>query len=1235
MQKLGLLVPYLRNIKKFVLIMKLCTLILFISLATASAKTSYSQNTKFTLNLERVTIKELFDKIEKNSEFIFVYYDNIIDLNKEISVKANDETVEEILEGVFKSSENIFKIFDRQIVIAKNESSEADLATLLAQQPKSKEISGTVRDSKGQTIPGATILVKGTTTGITTDNGGEFRLSVPLDTKILVISFVGMESQEISIGTLTRINVIMAESVIGLDEVVVTALGITKEKKSLAYSISEVKSEDLVKGGNANLIKSLDGKMSGVNLTNLSSDPTSSVLVNIRGTTAIPSASNANVSIKGQPLYVIDGIPVGNQTLTSKNGVDFGNILSQLNPEDIENITILKGGSAGALYGSEGGNGVVMITTKSGKGGRKGIGVSVSSVATMDSPYQFIDVQNEFGQGNRATDWAVNSTSAWGPKLDGTTTARFWNVKTQSWDEGPQISYNENRIKAYLQTGSTVTTNININGNYDKGSFRLSLTNMGNKGVMPNTTTNQKSITINSEYKLTDKIKISANSSYVRTYSPNKANVSGPDGVLNTLLLGIPPNLQPLSEMKEYWLKGFEGIRMNGVYMNDNGIDIFKTENPWWTTYEKINRFSRDNFFGKLQLDWQLNKEFAFVLRSGMMNVRENYEYRQSFGKQSLANRAASGDGMFQTNTNNSLNFNSDAILSYNKSIGKFNITAVGGVNYVYSNSNSYSVSAGALSVPGLFTIANAFPGTLTANYSWGAYPSYSVYGTADIAWNKQVFVGITGRNDWKGNLDEEKINYFYPSVSAAWVASETFALPKMFDLFKVRLGLANVGNGLTRSRSVDTYSFESPDWSGSVKTANINASLVDPNIKTMQSITKEAGMDVWMFNKKLQFDFTYFIKDQNNQLGAIPLVQGTGFASMLTNIGDARSEGYEGGLTINPIRTKDWNWAFSASYTHYKSHILHLSPQFAPNGYIFAAYANKTVVKIAEGEEIGNIYEENPILRVQSGEYAGLPLLSSVNGGFQKSSNAKDRVQIANYNPDFILGLNTTLRYKRFSLNVVGSLRKGGEYISINSMYLEDGGLTAASLSSGPDNPWWKGGRNAELGGMPWPATGSSDYAKINASNATQRSDFNDASYVKGVFLNPVYTGDPAKATDADYIVNGANLKNTFYNTPANTYDQFIWSFCSTRVFDATNFKLREVSLNYTLPGSVTSKLKVNNINISLIGRNIFQWNASGRNEDPESAFINNGEVGNSQGVLRAGLPSIRSIGFKLAFDF
>jgi len=1089
-------------------------------------------------------------------------------------------------------------------------------------------ITGTVTDKNGP-LAGVSVSEQKTGLSTVTNASGKFSLEVSTANATLVFSMVGYQTKEVKLSGASTINVVLEAVVEDLSNVIVTALGISRSKKSLAYSVGEIKAEELVRASNVNLLKSLDGKVSGVNLTNLSSDPTSSVLVNIRGTTAMPTANNANVSIKGQPLYVIDGMPVGTQTFTSKDGVDFGNILSQLNPEDIDNITILKGGSAGALYGAEGGNGVIMITTKSGKGNKKGIGVSFNSSAVVDKAYQFIESQMDYGQGERAFEWQYDNTDTWGPKLDGTYSGEYWDVTKQKWLTKSMTSSRENRMQAYLQTGNTLTNNISVYGNYDKGSFRLSLADMNNKGVMPNTKTDQKSINLNTEYRLTDKIKISISSSYIHTFSPNKANIVGSNSTINNLLFNFPANLQKLSEMRNYWLTGYENIQQNGAIMKDNGVDV-ATDNPWWATYEKIHRFARDNFFGRIQLDWQLAKPLSLMVRTGMENVKEEYEYRQSWGKTNMSSKFANGDGQFVTGTNSSNINNTDAILTYNKNIRKFSVTVAGGANYQFSNNSSQEMTAGKLATPALFTLANAMPGQLSvSSYGWGTSQSNSLYASAAIGYNNSLFLDITGRKDWKGILGEEKINYFYPSASLSWVASETFKMPEIFNLVKGRLAWADVGNGLVRRRSVDSYTYDASDW-GAAKTISINATLVDPNIKAMHSITKEAGVDIWMLKNRMKFDFTYFIKDQKDQIDNIPTVLGTGYSGMLTNIGDVQSKGFELGLAVNPIKTKNWNWNLGASFTHYKATITKLSDQFAPNGYVFAPYDGKTTVKIAVGEEIGNIYEQNPILRVKSGKYAGLPILDGSSGEFQTSGDATDRGKLGNFNPDFILGLNNTIRFKQFTLNLVGSFRQGGKYVSVNQQYLESNGRANTTLGSGANNPWWVGGRDAANGGLAWPAEGSSQWSAVNNNNDGQRSDWQDASYAKGVFVNPNFTG--TTPGDGDYVVNGADPKNTFYQIPYNSYGDVIWNFSATRTYEATNFKMREISLAYTIPTKFISRYKVNNLTLALIGRNLFQWNKSGRNEDPESAFSG---VGTGQGVLRATLPSIRSYGAKLSVDF
>jgi TonB-linked SusC/RagA family outer membrane protein len=1182
-----------------------------------------AQNLNEGLQPEDKTISlELF--MQKFQRFYNVYFSYQAAALKEVKVTDVDietgkpQEPDVVLKKVLNPAGLMFEKVNNVYVIKQIQETKVVLVKAINNAPPETVVTGTVKDANGA-LAKVTVTQKGTANATTTDAAGVFSITVNNADAVLVFSYVGYKTVEEKVGTRTAFIILLQPLASELSNVVVTALGISRNKKSLAYSVGEVKAEDLVKAANPNLLKSLDGKVSGVNFTNLSSDPTSSVLVNIRGTTALPTKSNANVALSGQPLYVIDGIPVGAQTFTSKDGVDFGNILSQLNPEDIDNITILKGGSAGALYGAEGGNGVVMITTKSGKGRKKGIGVTFNSSAVWDKPFNFIEEQMLYGQGERAFE----------PKLDGKFSADYWDVKQQKWLNKPMVSSMQDRMQAYLQTGNTLTNNISIYGNYEKGSFRLSVADMNNKGVMPNTKTDQKSVNLNTDYRITDKVRVSVSTSYIHTYSPNKANSVGSNSVINNLLFNFPSNLQSLDDMHTYWLTGNENFQQNGAIMKDNGVDV-DTDNPWWSTYEKIHRFGRDNFFGKVQLDWQLTKPLSLMVRTGMQNVKEEYEYRQSWGRTNMEDKFKNGDGKFVSGFNNNSTYNTDVIMSYANEFGKFSFNAVGGANYQYNTSSSLEMTAEKLSTPALFTLTNAMPGQLyPSSTGWGTSQSYSLYGSASLGYANQIFLEVTGRNDWKGILGEEKISYFYPSASLSWVASETFKLPEFFNLVKARFAWADVGNGLIRRRSVDTYTYDASDW-GAAKTVSINAALVDPNIKPMHSITSEAGVDIWMMQNLLKFDFTYFVKDQKKQIDFIPTVLGTGYEGMLTNIGDVRSKGYEMGLTLNPVRTKTWNWSISTSYTHYKATITRLSDQFAPNGYAFADYDGKTRVKLAVGEEIGNIYEQNPILRVKTGKYKGLPILDGSGGEFQTSGDERDRGKLGNYNPDFILGFNTTLRYKQFSLNLVGSLRKGGKYVSVNQQYLESNGRVTTTFGSGPDNPYWKGGRAPELGGMPWPAEGSSIYESINNNNDGQRSDWNDASFARGVFVNPNFTGD--EPTDADYIVNGADPNNTFYQIPYNSYGDVIWDFAATRTYSATNFKLREISLAYTLPIQISSKYKINNLTFALIGRNVFQWNQSGRHEDPESAFSG---VGTGLGVLRATLPSIRSYGFKISVEF
>ncbi|MEI7830212.1 MAG: SusC/RagA family TonB-linked outer membrane protein, partial [Prolixibacteraceae bacterium] len=475
MKKIGLLDACVQNFKKLMLIMKLSMLILVLSIATASAKTSYSQNTKFTLNLENVTVKELFDKIEKSSEFIFVYYDNIIDLNKEVSVKAENETVEEILESVFKSSENTYKVFDRQIVIAKKESSEADLAALLAEQQQKKLLKGKVTDEKGVALPGVSVVVKGTTVGITTDTDGNFNLSVPNDAKILVFSFVGMQTQEHPVGIKSTFKIVLTEQTTGLSEVVAIGYG-TRTKKDITTAISTISTESINKSVSMSSELAMQGRMTGVQVASGGGNPMSRPTIRIRG---------VNTWGVSTPLYIVDGVPVtefgaGIEGQEDARAADVRgplNIMSMIDPNDIESISVLKDASAAAVYGVRAANGVVLITTKKGRGDRPV--VEFSTRLGIQNITQKTDVMNtqqytKYLNQVMASDPTIAMNTDNVGLFDATNSKYLGNSPTYNWQDA--IKRPDAMLKDYSVrvSGGTAKTDyfVSVGTTKNEGAFR-------------------------------------------------------------------------------------------------------------------------------------------------------------------------------------------------------------------------------------------------------------------------------------------------------------------------------------------------------------------------------------------------------------------------------------------------------------------------------------------------------------------------------------------------------------------------------------------------------------------------------------------------------------------------------------------------------------------------------------------------------------------------------------------
>ncbi len=1112
-----------------------------------------------------------------------------------------------------------------------------------------KTVTGVVKDDAGGPLPGANVTVVGTTQGTITDADGHYSIQVPGNDAVLRFSFVGMEPQEILVGDKTVIDVTLKSSAIGLSDVVVTALGISRETKSLGYAVDKVTSDELDKGGTANYLKNLDGHVTGVNITSLSSDPTSSVFVVIRGATSIAGVQSGRISASAQPLYVIDGVPVGTGGVSvtgTRGNIDAGNFMSELNPEDIESISVLKGASATALYGSEGGNGVILITTKSGRGMKKGIGVTFNSAVTFDQVYKTLPVQNLYARGDALENvFGDTPNRNWGPYFgDDHNNYRQWDMAQQQFMDAPIVKKADaDPMKAFARTGLTSTQNLAVTGNYDKGSFRLSYTNLVNQGVIPNTKTSRNTIALETSYNVTKKLKVSGTAQYIKTYVPNKTGITG-DYKSNVVenIYARTPDMNPYSEWTDVWVKGYEGYMQNTPYLdfknylgNDDRYDrrnyrARKRQNPYFYVNEIINMYSRESVIGKVQLDWDIFDFLKLTGRTGLTTVMFHSQERKPWDASKYYQH-----GGFWTNDSQSARINNDIFLTFDKKFGDFSINALLGYNFRMDNSQYTNLGGKELARPYDYSFSAIPRDNLQYGYHWYTGKYSSIYGTASVGFKSMLYLDLSLRKDYVGITELEKNSSLYPGASLSWLVSETFTMPEWINLLKVRGGIAQVGYGIPTYLNVDTYGFTAT-WNGAT-VGTVGGSVVNPDILPEVNTTYEAGLETRTVDSRVNFDFTIFEKVHANQIQDIPIVSSSGFSSYRTNIGTVTSKGLEASLELVPVRTKDWEWSVSANFTKYKATVTELDPAFTEK---WIGYGSNSRLRLREGEVIGNLYAKEGFWRVQnpSSKYYGMIILKQSSGTPIENDDPENRDYLGNFNPDFMMGFTTSLKYKRFSLDAVMSYRNGGVYISESMKRLADDGKDPYSLSG--DNFYWRGGRSHH-GGFAWPNAADVVYDNVRSVNEQVNSVYNyqinDASYWIGVYVDPVAVEngevDPEDRNlpDQYYILNGEDPNTTFYKVPASIVGN-TWDFPQTRTFSATNFKIRDIALTYYFPVDFAHKMHMQGGSFSLTAHNIYLWTKSGRNEDPETAFDG---TSRNQGVARFTLPSVRQIGFKLNVSF
>ena len=1096
-----------------------------------------------------------------------------------------------------------FTLQIKQMIVLCGLSALGMALNLAIAQQQSQTVSGVVRSTTDATpLEGVGVAVKGSETQAATDANGKYVIRVTGDNPVLVFKSVGYESQEISVNNRSVIDVSLAPVDELLNEVVVTALGIEREKKSLGYSVGTVAGEDLVRVPQTNVVNSLAGRVPGVTI-NQTGGPGSTVSMIIRGQTSL--------STDNQPLFVVDGIPMQN-TLNNgaggqrgdRNDVDYGNVISDINPENIESISILKGPSAAALYGSRAGNGVVLITTKSGRSDQ-GLGITFSSSNVFEMPYRYVDFHYKYANGDRPDHYNEGSAYWGGLPLDqGYTAPHFMSPLDENGNKIPiELKSYPDNAKNFLETGVTSVNNLSVSGSRGFGSYRVSYDMMRHNGMIPNSDLKRDAISSVAEFNVGQTIKLRTNLNFLRSSSPNRpATGRG----ANPLFALYNWSAVDVRDMKQIWLPGQEHIAQRRP---GTGQD-----NPYFLAYELTNAFTRDHAYGNVEAEWKPLENLTLLGRVAHDMFNENQETKIPWSY----SRASKGGYYLDDFANQETNMEFRA--SYRLFSGDFDINLTAGTSGMRQHGKSQYLGGTELTIPGLYRIGNIpTSNRQTTNHTYEKR-IYSVFGLASIGFDDKVYLDLTARNDWSSTLPVDDRSYFYPSASLSWLVNNTFTLPSAFSLFKLRGGVAQVGNDTGPYQLYNALG--TGNW-GDLITINIDQNLRNPILKPEIATSYEGGLDLSMFGNRLRFEGTYFYVENKNQILDVNVSPSSGYVTAKTNAGLLSSRGLELMLSGTPIANRNgWNLDVSLNWSRTRARLDRLAGDLKYHQF-WSDNGGGAFTWV--GEDIGNLYSRGYMqVTDPNSPYYRWPILGQSDGQWIENNGVENMEKVGNWNPDFLMGGQIALRYKRFSLVTSFDWRKGGQFMSWTYRYggsdwkdanqerkLIPGSLyapeeLAAMLKSDPEkyiipqngNFPRVGGHTAETGGYPF-------------------EGLNDGGFIPGVIDN----GDGTYTE----VLGGPG-------TPilSSITDMFSWGFNKQVTFDADFLKIREISLGYSIPNFS----KFRNMHISVYTQNIMLWTKSNIGVDPERAYRVDGS-GFRQGIEWNNiLPYTSPIGFKVSIS-
>ncbi|TKG96441.1 SusC/RagA family TonB-linked outer membrane protein [Puteibacter caeruleilacunae] len=946
---------------KILVIMKLTLLLSIILTFNTFAKT-FGQNKVFSIEMQSATLMDVLEKIEDQSDFYFFYKTEEVKNVKLKNIRFKDATIYEVLEKLLQDEKFNYKVVDNYVAITKSDLKQTNGDA----NQKQKTLKGKVTDSAGEPIPGVSVVVKGTAIGITTDLEGNYTLQIPESSETIVFSFVGMKTQEIAFTGKTTINIKLQEEDIAVDEVVVTALGLSREKKALGYAVQKVAGDKVVESKELDVVNSLAGKVSGVHITQggggLAGGGSRIV---IRGETSLAG--------KNEPMYVVDGIPASS--------------INDIASEDIESISVLKGPAAAALYGSRAGAGVILLTTKEGpKNGR--LNVEINSSFSLSNPMILPDAQDQYGQGSGG-EYFSNKGQSWGPKFEGQPITQLWG--SEKWEAHPD------NAKDFYDTGSIFTNNISLAGDNKTGRYRISFTDVRQDGMIPNTSYRENRVDITTGWSFMDGLlDIKSNVKYARTFSDNDK--------------GMDPRMWPanidLNELKNYWEE--KGVKQRQW--------LEQSDNPYFSLYENTNFWINEKYIGNLSLNFKFSDEWSLLLRSGV-----NGRVRETRYKEQVTTEGPNREhGKFSTGMSKGYEMNSDFLLTYNKQINSdLSLVASFGGNMMSTDGSWISGESSQLLIPDVYNLSNYRTYPTVSN----AYDQHSktnaLYGFVNLGYKSMIYLDITARNDWNSTLMyKENDSYFYPSASLSVLLNKMLNLNEKIDLLKIKANYAGVGNATTPFQLDPFYNFTK--GSGGVASISEDRVKSNPDLKPEYSNSLEFGAQATLFKNRLNVDVTYYNVKTKNQIWSMAVSPISGYDQIIRNIGKVSSEGLELTIGATPVKTKKFQWNTALNWSMDRTKVTELddeNPEYAITHNIDYRLFTYDFV----GERRGAIYSR-VARKFKYDENEHEASLKQYDGQLffdgSKDLPRSDKEIIGYYNPDWIGSWSNEFSYNNFNLS-------------------------------------------------------------------------------------------------------------------------------------------------------------------------------------------------------------------------